>query len=81
MDGSGNPTTYSVTAGGAPAVPNYDAPNSGSWSFQANETSIRFGSGNTVNVLVATSTALRLEWTVPEVIEKTMPTYRFNLER
>ena len=74
----GAPNTYSITVGNAPATPNFNAPNNGSWSFVSGETAIQLGSDNQVNIIgTPTESSLTLEWV--DTVDKSSPQYRFVL--
>ncbi|MBV6644494.1 MAG: hypothetical protein KI790_03540 [Cyclobacteriaceae bacterium] len=81
----GQPTDYTVVTGNAPYTPNYNSPNTGTWAFDnlANPTQIVLGTGDNVSTLAIigdlTETAITVEWTQPDDVDKTTPTISFEL--
>lgn len=82
---SGNPTTYSVTPGNAPAKPNLNPANTGSWALGSNNTQIILDRGTPneiiLTVLESTENSLRIRFKLPRNVDKTEPEYTFELVR
>ena len=82
---SGNPTTYSVTPGNAPARPNLNPSNTGTWALQNNNTQIVLDRGTPneiiLTILESTENSLRIRFRLPRNIDKTEPEYTFELVR
>lgn len=78
------PTNYTVTPGGAPARPNLTPGNSGTWALDAGDTRIVFDRGTTNEFTVTivetpTEQSLKIQWRVPNTVDKTEPTYQYEL--
>jgi hypothetical protein len=82
---SGNPTNYNVIPGNAPARPNINPANTGTWALGANNTQIILDRGTpneiTLTVLESTENSLRIRFKLPRNVDKTEPEYTFELVR
>jgi hypothetical protein len=82
---SGNATNYNVIPGNAPARPNINPANTGTWTLGANNTQIILDKGTpneiTLTVLESTANSLRIRFKLPRNIDKTEPEYTFELVR
>ncbi len=80
---SGNPTNYNVIPGNAPARPNINPANTGTWALGVNNTQIILDRGTpneiTLSVLESTENSLRIRFKLPRNVDKTEPEYTFEL--
>lgn len=83
---NGSPATYSITNPDGIPQPNYTTPNqtSGSWSVNNtdNPTQLIFDGNTTAAVTISglSASGVTLTWNVPIDIDKTEPTYTYQLE-
>ncbi|MEN7549759.1 DUF5004 domain-containing protein [Rapidithrix thailandica] len=74
VDGSGNPTTYTVTPGEAKRLPNYNSANTGNWTFSGNTITLKDAQKSSqLTVSGISETGLTLQWELTKVDNQVPP--------